>query len=102
MDSLNNTGKLPGNYVTKNFAKKEYQWNERKAFKRELGGDIFNNDLNLLPSSSGRTWYEADIGIDPNVSRSKQSGTKLLYSNDGLLYMTTDHYQTFKELENWK
>ncbi|TNH20989.1 hypothetical protein FHQ29_11040 [Testudinibacter sp. TR-2022] len=103
IDSLKNTGKLPDNYVTKNFAKKEYQWSEGKAFKQgQLGGDIFNNDLNLLPNSSGRTWYEADIGIDPNISRSKQLGTRLLYSNDGLLYMTTDHYKTFKELGNWK
>lgn len=49
-----------------------------------------------------RSWKEADIGIDRNIDRNKQAGTRLLYSNDGLLFITTDHYQSFKEIGRWK
>ncbi|HFC6987279.1 TPA: ribonuclease, partial [Neisseria meningitidis] len=37
-------------------------------------------------------WYEANIGLINTMSRSNQAGTRLLYSNYGLLYITTDHY----------
>ncbi|WP_218012969.1 ribonuclease domain-containing protein, partial [Testudinibacter aquarius] len=103
IDSLKNTGKLPDNYVTKDIAEKVYSWQSGKPFKQgQLGGDIFDNNLNLLPSAPERIWYEADIGIDNNIGRNKQPGTRLLYSNDGYLYMTTDHYKTFKEIGKWK
>lgn len=47
-------------------------------------------------------WYEADIGLTNTSSRSKQDGTRFLYSNDGLLYITTDHYETVLPIGKWK
>ncbi|MBP2100008.1 ribonuclease domain-containing protein [Enterococcus rivorum] len=60
----------------------------------QIGGDIYQNTTKLLPEVLGRVWREADVGLIGDMSRAKQSGTKLLYSNDGLLYITTDHYKT--------
>lgn len=67
-----------------------------------MGGDVFQNTTNVLPSSAGRTWYDADIDISNTMSRSKQPGTRLLYSNDGLLYITTDHYDSVAPIGKWK
>ncbi|MDQ0934533.1 hypothetical protein QFZ49_004473 [Streptomyces turgidiscabies] len=36
------------------------------------------------------------------MKRSKQPGTRLVYSNDGLAYVTNDHYKSFYQLPNWK
>ncbi|ARE66925.1 guanine-specific ribonuclease N1 and T1 [Moraxella catarrhalis] len=36
------------------------------------------------------------------MSRSKQPGTRLFYSNDGLLYIITDHYQSVTFIGRWK
>ncbi|MED7666586.1 guanine-specific ribonuclease N1 and T1 [Pseudomonas moraviensis subsp. stanleyae] len=36
------------------------------------------------------------------MSRSNQPGTRLLYSNDGLLYITSDHYETVSPIGKWK
>ncbi|SMB80007.1 Pre-toxin domain with VENN motif-containing protein [Pasteurella testudinis DSM 23072] len=103
IDSLKNTGKLPDGYMSKEVAKEKYGWLEGKPVKNgQIGGDIFKNKNNLLPNSKGRIWFEADIGIDPNVSRAKQPGTRLIYSNDGMLFITTDHYNSFKEVGKWK
>ena len=103
IDSLKKTGKLPDEYVTKDIAKELYNWSSGKPFKQgQIGGDIFRNESNLLPSKDGRVWYEADIGISNNIGRNKQPGTRLLYSSDGLLFITTDHYKTFKEVGRWK
>ncbi len=103
IDSLKKTGKLPDEYVTKDIAKELYNWSSGKPLKQgQIGGDIFRNESNLLPSKDGRVWYEADIGINNNIGRNKQLGTRLLYSSDGLLFITTDHYKTFKEVGRWK
>ncbi|RDE82116.1 guanine-specific ribonuclease N1 and T1 [Haemophilus parainfluenzae] len=40
--------------------------------------------------------------MNNQISRNKQPGTRLLYSNDGLLFITTDHYKSFKEIGKWK
>ncbi len=98
VDSLRTTGKLPDNFVRKDMAIKE-GWRPGKALDNyvsggQLGGDIYKNTTKILPEATGRTWREADIGMQGNVSRAKQPGTRLLYSNDGLLYITTDHYKT--------
>lgn len=49
-----------------------------------------------------RIWYEADVGLNNMLGRNKQGGTRLVYSNDGLLYITTDHYETVIKIGNWK
>lgn len=106
IDSLRTTGQLPSNYVTKDQAKLD-GWQPGKALNNsvpggQIGGDIFENSTNVLPSANGRVWYEADIGLKNTMSRSNQPGTRLLYSNDGLLYITTDHYETVTKIGSWK
>ncbi|WP_406458757.1 hypothetical protein OG782_00120 [Streptomyces sp. NBC_00876] len=105
--SLRTTGKLPDYYVTKSEAMAQ-GWKRGKALGNripgaQLGGDVFENTGEVkLPSASGRTWYEADIGIDSSMTRPKQPGTRLLYSNDGLAYVSSDHYDSFYQIPNWK
>ena len=64
--------------------------------KKALGGDVFANTNGVLPSANGRIWYEADVGVDYTMSRSnsKNPAYRILYSNDGLIYGTYDHYDT--------
>jgi hypothetical protein len=105
IESLHDTGSLPANYVTKNQAAAA-GWSPGKALGNyipggQIGGDEFNNSSNLLPAVPGRVWYEADVGINPMVSRAKQPGWRLLYSNDGLAYVTSDHYKSTYQLSNW-
>jgi RHS repeat-associated protein len=106
VDSLRTTGQLPSNYVTKTEAMQN-GWQPGKALNNttpgaQLGGDVFQNTTNVLPSQAGRIWYEADIGLSNTMSRANQPGTRLLYSNDGLLYITTDHYKTVTSIGTWK
>ena len=104
--SLRSTGRLPSNYVTK--AEAEAQgWEPGKALGNkvpggQIGGDVFENSDGILPAAEGRIWYEADIGINNMMKRSKQPGTRLVYSNDGLAFVTSDHYDTFYQIPNWK
>ncbi len=90
---------LPNNYLTKQMAEKR-GW---KSYKGNLcqvipgasiGGNIFYNDKGKLPSAAGRVWYEADI----NYTGGFRNNHRLLYSNDGLLFVTDDHYNTFYEI----
>ncbi|PLS38035.1 hypothetical protein CYV26_04725 [Carnobacterium maltaromaticum] len=105
VDSLKETGKLPDNFVSKDLAIKK-GWRPGKALENyvsggQIGGDIYQNTTKLLPDSPGRVWREADVGIVGDMSRAKQPGTRLLYSNDGLLYITTDHYNTMHFIGNY-
>ncbi|WP_370426528.1 hemagglutinin repeat-containing protein [Pantoea vagans] len=106
VESLRNTGQLPESYIDKAQAMNN-GWKSGKALNntspgKQIGGDIFENSNNLLPSSPGRVWREADVGLDNTMSRSNQAGTRLLYSDDGLLYITTDHYETATSIGKWK
>ncbi|WP_284677030.1 hemagglutinin repeat-containing protein [Leclercia adecarboxylata] len=106
VESLRNTGMLPQNYVDKTQAMVN-GWKPGKALNNttpggQIGGDIFENSTNILPSSPGRVWREADIGLNNTMSRGNQPGTRLLYSDDGLLYITTDHYETATSIGKWK
>lgn len=106
VESLRSTGNLPSNYITKSQAI-SMGWRPGKALGNtikngQLGGDIFANSTNILPAKQGRIWYEADIGLINTMSRSNQAGTRLLYSNDGLLYITTDHYISAIQIGTWK
>ncbi|MGV6988182.1 ribonuclease domain-containing protein [Testudinibacter sp. P80/BLE/0925] len=64
-----------------------------------LGGDIYLNSNGLLPKAIDRIWYEADVNYNGTKSR---GGERLLYSNDGLLYFTRDHYNTIEPMGRWK
>lgn len=106
VESLRNTGQLPQNYVNKTQAVAN-GWKPGKALNNttpggQLGGDIFDNSTNILPSVQSRVWREADIGLNNTMSRGNKPGTRLLCSNDGLLYITTDHYGTATSIGKWK
>lgn len=106
VESLRNTGKLPSQYVIKQVAE-DNGWVAGKALNNyvpggQIGGDVFENTTHILPSAQNRVWYEADVGLVNTMSRAKQDGTRLLYSNDGLLYITTDHYKTVAPIGTWK
>ena len=59
-----------------------------------IGGDIYKNRNGHLPFWPGRVWYEADIN-DTGGFRTRH---RILYSNDGLVFVTYDHYETFIEI----
>ena len=91
-------GKLPKNYITKTEAQNIYGWSgngndklEKYAPGKTIGGDKFGNREGLLPKKSGRQYYECDID-----TMGKVRGTKrIVYSNDGLIYYTDDHYESY-------
>lgn len=87
-------GHLPNNFITKAEAEK-LNWEggslEKYAPGKVIGGDSFGNREGLLPKKSGRKYYECDID-----TKNKARGTKrIVFSNDGLIYYTDDHYETF-------
>jgi hypothetical protein len=92
-------GRLPGNYISKEQAK-ELGWNRflgnlaEVAPGKMIGGDVYKNKNGHLPAAPGRVWYEADI----NYTRGFRTTQRLLYSSDGLLFVTYDHYRTFFEI----
>jgi len=59
-----------------------------------IGGDRFGNREGLLPDQEGRVWYECDV----NYNGGYRGAERLVYSNDGLIYYTADHYQSFTRL----
>ena len=67
-----------------------------------IGGEIYYNDNGHLPDVAGRIWYEADL----DYYGGKRGRKRLLYSNDGLLFVSYDHYHTFVEVveedEKWR
>ena len=92
-------GHLPGNYLTKREAE-ELGWSggsvERYAGEgTAIGGSRFGNYEGLLPEKRGRTYTECDIGTVGTTSR---GATRLVFSNDGLVYYTGDHYESFELL----
>lgn len=90
-------GKLPGNYITKKEAKKlGWQGGELESYApgKSIGGDRFGNYEGTLPEKEGRTYTECDID-----TRGKKRGAKrIVFSNDGLIYYTEDHYESFELL----
>lgn len=80
-------GKLPQNFVTKN----EWQALGKPANKC-CGGDRFYNKEGLLPYKAGRLYYECDID---SLGLKKRNAKRIVYSNDGLIYYTGDHYASF-------
>lgn len=95
-DYLHAYGELPPNFITKNEAK-ELGWDNAKgnlwdvAPGMSIGGDRFGNREGLLPKADGRTWYECDV----NYEGGYRGADRVLYSSDGLIYCTFDHYESF-------
>lgn len=91
-------GKLPNNYMTKKEAR-EKGWKNGPLWKvvpdKCIGGDVFSNFEENLPVKKGRTYYECDIGT---LGKKSRGAKRIIFSNDGLVYYTKDHYETFELL----
>lgn len=92
-------GHLPSNFITKKEAE-EAGWESSKGNLWEvtdgmsIGGTRFGNYEGQLPDKSGRKWYECDV----NYQGGYRGEERIVYSNDGLIYYTNDHYETFTQL----
>lgn len=95
-------GKLPSNFITKNEAE-ALGWKKKQGEEgmlhivapgKSIGGGYFGNYEGLLPEQKGRKYYECDI----NYVSGNRGAERLVYSNDGLIYYTGDHYKTFEQL----
>ena len=88
-------GRLPSNYITKKEAEK-LGWSggglDGYAPGKSIGGSRFGNYEGRLPDAPGREYYECDIGTRGKSSRGAK---RIVYSNDGLIYDTEDHYESF-------
>ena len=92
-------GTLPKNFITKDEAK-DLGWDNKKgnlwdvAEGKSIGGDYFGNYEGLLPKAKGRKYSECDVNYEGGYRGSE----RIIFSNDGLIYYTNDHYQTFTQL----
>ena len=96
---LENYASLPKYYITRDEA-------EQAGWKHTLGnlhkvapgkmimGGVYKNSNGHLPAEFGRVWYEADI----NYKSGKRNSQRIVFSNDGLVFVTYDHYETFYEI----
>ena len=86
-------GRLPSNYITKKQAE-ALGWSggsvERYAPGKCIGGDRFYNNEGLLPR--GHTYYECDIGT---LGKSSRGAQRIVFTYDGLVYYTSNHYKSF-------
>ncbi len=91
-------GELPSNFITKKEAQK-LGWAggnvEKVAPGMAIGGDHFGNYEGLLPDKKGRTYYECDIDTNGYKDRGSR---RIIFSNDGLIYYTHNHYKSFELL----
>lgn len=91
-------GHLPDNFITKKEAE-ELGWSggsvEKYAPGMAIGGSRFGNYEGLLPEAEGRSYTECDIDTEGASSRGAK---RIVFSNDGLIYYTGDHYESFELL----
>ena len=92
-------GRLPDNFITKKEAEaagwvssEGNLWDVAPGVS--IGGSRFGNYEGALPEKDGRSWYECDINFEGGF----RNAERIVYSNDGLIYYTGDHYKTFEEL----
>lgn len=96
---LHEYGELPPNFISKTKAKKA-GWVPSEGNLDEvcpgmsIGGSVFYNDDGKLPDAEGRTWHECDIDYDGGM----RGPERIVWSTDGLIYYTPDHYETFEQL----
>ena len=88
-------GQLPQNFITKKEAR-DLGWEggslEPYAPGKCIGGDRFGNYEGTLPEKDGRTYYECDINT---LGADSRGAERLVFSSDGLIYYTADHYESF-------
>lgn len=91
-------GELPPNYITKSEAQ-ALGWEGGSVEKYKegaaIGGDYFGNREGLLPAADGRKYTECDIDTHGYSSRGSR---RLVFSNDGLYFYTSNHYESFSEV----
>lgn len=91
-------GHLPDNFITKKEAE-SLGWQggslEPYAPGKCIGGSHFGNYEGLLPEADGREYTECDIDT---LGADKRGAKRIVFSNDGLIYYTEDHYETFELL----
>lgn len=95
---INQFKKLPNNYITKGEAKK-LGWQtkgtlDKVAPGKSIGGDRYGNYEGLLPKKDKRTWKECDI----DYIKGNRNAKRIVFSNDGLIYYTGNHYKSFTRL----
>ena len=92
-------GHLPGNFISKTKAR-EAGWVASEGNLDEvlpgmsIGGSVYYNDDGQLPDAPGRRWTECDI----NYHGGYRGPERIVFSNDGLIFYTDDHYETFVQL----
>ena len=96
---LINFGKLPDYYISESDLR-ALDWDNGKAPRkfapgRMLFGGVYQNKNGHLPSTPGRIWHEADI----NYYEGRRNKHRILFSNNGLIFVTYDHYRTFYEIQ---
>ena len=89
-------GCLPDFYMTKSQAEALYGWSggplDKLAPGMCIGGDRFTNYQKVLPVKSGRYYTECDIDT---IGANARGAKRIVFSNDGLVHYTDDHYDTF-------
>ena len=91
-------GHLPENYITKDEARAlGWEGGSVEVYQEgaAIGGDRFGNREGLLPEETGRTYTECDINT---LGADSRRAERLIFSNDGLYFYTSDHYASFTEL----
>ncbi len=87
--------KLPPNFITKKEAQ-DLGWSggslEPYAPGMCIGGNHFGNYEGILPTADGRSYKECDIDT---LGAKSRGAKRIVYSNDGLIYYTDDHYESF-------
>ncbi len=91
-------GCLPSNFITKKDAQ-ALGWEggslEPYAPGKCIGGSRFGNYEGLLPEKEGRVYTECDIDT---LGADRRGAKRIVFSNDGLIYYTEDHYESFELL----
>ena len=95
---LDTYGHLPDNYMTKEEARAlGWEGGSVEAYQAgaAIGGDCFGNREGLLLEGTGRTYTECDINT---LGADSRGAERLIFSNAGLYFYTSDHYASFTEL----
>ena len=89
---LRSSGQLPARYVSKEAAR-AHGWRGGGLCNiwpgHVIGGDPFGNFGGQLPTD--HRYFEADLD---STCRGR-GPSRLIYSSDGLIFVTTDHYRSF-------
>lgn len=94
---LHTYGHLPDNYMTKSEAE-DAGWRSYRgnlwdvAYGSSIGGDRYGNYDGQLPK--GERYYEADVNYDGGF----RGEDRIIYTDDGDIWYTTDHYESFERL----